>query len=82
VIYGADWFCLSLGGKLNESETCGLRLELGLATFELRLDDCRIRTRFRGVGLEDEDLNLYVDLPLRNLTTSLLAGFLTYRTTN
>jgi len=37
----SDKFCLFLGGKLNESETCGLGLELDLnlqsADFELDL---------------------------------------------
>jgi len=58
----ADRFCLFLGGKSNESETCGLGLELDLNLRPVDLDlDWTIS--------ESEDL----DLPLWDLTTSLQA---------
>jgi len=51
--YGADRFCLFLGGKSNESETCGLGLELDLTLrpVDLNLD----------LEKEKEDLGLGLD---------------------
>jgi len=67
--YGADRFCLFLGGKLNESETCGLGLELDL---NLRPMDLGL-TISESEDLDLEEADLY--LPLWDLTTSLWKGF-------
>jgi len=63
--YGADKFCLFLGGKSNESETCGLGLESDL---NLRPVDLNLTiSESEDLDLEEEDL----DLSLWDLTTSL-----------
>jgi len=65
--YGADRFCLflGLGGKSNESETCGLALELDLNLWPVDLDF--MISESEDMDLKKEDL----DLPLWDLTTSL-----------
>jgi len=71
--YGADRFYLFLGGKSNESETCGLGLELGLNLRPVDLDLTISESEVfdLDLDLEEEDLALDLDLPLCHLTTSL-----------
>jgi len=63
-----------IGGKLNESETCGLGLELDVS---LRSVDLDLRPRDLDLTISElEDLNLEkedLDLPLWDLTTSLVS---------
>jgi len=54
-------FCLFLGGKSNESETCGVRLELDLNLRPMDLDlrplDLDLTISIRGLGLADMGLD-------------------------
>jgi len=68
--YGAESFCLFLGGKSNESETCGLGLELDWNLRPVNLD----LTISESEDLGEEDL----DLPLWDLTTSLVLCYKWY----
>jgi len=72
--FGADRFCLFLGGKSNESETCelGLELDLNLQSVDFDLDlDLRPMDLDLDLDLEKEDMELDLYLRLWDLTTSL-----------